>query len=356
MPRRHRTVLIVVSTLAPLLLVAHLLLPLFIRDYLNSRLQDMGNYHGHIEDIDLALWRGAYRINGLTITRTDADIPVPFFEAPETALQISWPALWRGAVVARVHFVSPRLNFVDGGDQAAGQSGEGVDWRTRLEQLVPMRIDELSIEDGRIHFQNFFSDPPVDVAIHSLDGEILNLRNTRDAEGTRVATLTANGLLEGSAPVETRVQLDPFGALDDFDLQLRITDLDLTSLNDIAAAYGHFDFVSGQGDFVMELTAQERALSGYAKPLFHDMDIFSWEQDVEDDDQSLLSAGWEALVGGLTTLFRNQPEQQFATRVPIEGSLDDTEVSRLRAISAILRNAFVEAYKPWFEEQTGQDR
>ena len=355
MRRRSRLTLIVISLLALCLLLAHLLLPLVIRDYLNNRFADMGDYRGHIEDVDLALWRGAYRINGLTVTRIDADVPVPFFEAPEILLQISWRALFRGAVVAQAHFVSPMLNFVDGEDAGASQAGEGVDWRARLEQLVPVRIDELRVENGRIHFRNFISDPKVDVALQQVNGEIINLRNTRDASGRRVATLTAEGRLEGKAPVETRVQLDPFGELDDFELRLRITDLDLTTLNDIAAAYGRFDFVSGRGDFVMELTAQDRALSGYAKPLFHNMDIFSLEQDVKNEDKSLLSAGWEALVGGLTALLTNHPEEQFATRVPIEGSLDNTELGTLRAIGAILRNAFIEAYRPWFEQEAGKE-
>ena len=114
MRRRSRLTLIVISLLALCLLLAHLLLPLVIRDYLNNRFADMGDYRGHIEDVDLALWRGAYRINGLTVTRIDADVPVPFFEAPEILLQISWRALFRGAVVAQAHFVSPMLNFVDG--------------------------------------------------------------------------------------------------------------------------------------------------------------------------------------------------------------------------------------------------
>lgn len=353
--RRRRLGLIIFATLAAALVLLHLLLPLLIRDYLNRQFADMGAYRGHIEDVDLALWRGAYRINGLMVERTDTEMPVPFLDAPQILLAVSWRALWRGAVVARVQFRSPSLNFVDGGDSAQGQAGEGVDWRVRLEQLVPIRIDELSVRDGQVHFRNFHSEPPVDVYLTQLDMDILNLRNTRDADGSRVATVEATGLLQDQAPTEALAQLDPFGELNDFDLQLRITDLSLTALNELAGAYGKFDFAGGEGDFVMELNADEGRLSGYAKPLFRDVRVFAWEQDVTTDDKPLIRAGWEALVDLVATVFRNQPQRQFATRVPIEGSLEQTETSILRAIGGVLRNAFVEAYQPWFEQQTERE-
>ena len=59
-----------------------LALPWLIRDYLNGKLADMGEYRGHIADVDLAWWRGAYRINGLSIVKADGAIPVPLLDAP----------------------------------------------------------------------------------------------------------------------------------------------------------------------------------------------------------------------------------------------------------------------------------
>ena len=60
------------AALLLLLLALHLALPYLVRDYLNGKLADMGDYRGHIADVDLALWRGAYRIDGLSIVRTTA--------------------------------------------------------------------------------------------------------------------------------------------------------------------------------------------------------------------------------------------------------------------------------------------
>ena len=44
-------------------------------------------------DVDLALWRGAYRINGLQIVKVDGKVPVPFVKAPVIDLSVSWHSL-----------------------------------------------------------------------------------------------------------------------------------------------------------------------------------------------------------------------------------------------------------------------
>ena len=55
----------------------------------------MGDYRGHIGDIDLAWWRGAYRINDLRIVKTSGDVPIPLLEAPLIDISVSGPPLWR---------------------------------------------------------------------------------------------------------------------------------------------------------------------------------------------------------------------------------------------------------------------
>lgn len=50
-----------------------------------------------------------------------------------------------------------------------------------------------------------------------------------------------------------------------------------------------------------------------AKPFFQQLQIFSWESDVAESDKSQLEVAWEALAEAATTLFKNQPAEQFAT-------------------------------------------
>lgn len=355
MRKRFALPLWTLLTLAIALLALHIALPLLLRDYLNDRLANMGDYRGQISDIDLALWRGAYQINGLNIVKLNGQVPVPLLEAPVIDLAVSWRELWNNrSIVAEVAFERPQLTFVDGGNAANSQTGEGVDWRAQLRGLLPIHINEIRVIDGNLAFRNFTAKPPVDLQASEINGSILNLSNVSVADNPRQASLQATAKVFEQAPVQASANFDPLGQLDDFDLRLRITDIQLKQLNSFTRAYADFDFAAGQGDFVMELDARQGKLKGYAKPLLRNMEVFDWQQDVAAKDKNLLTGAWEALVGGGSWLLKNQRKDQFATRVNIEGDLKTYDISRWQAFKAILRNAFVRAFSSRFDNQEQQ--
>ncbi|MET1077981.1 MAG: DUF748 domain-containing protein [Pseudomonas sp.] len=338
--------------LALLLLALHLALPYLVRDYLNGKLAEMGDYRGQVSDVDLAWWRGAYRINGLRIVKVEGKVPVPFVEAPIIDLAVSWQALWEHrAIVAVVVFERPELNFVDGGtDRAASQTGQGTDWRAQMNKLLPITLNEVRVRDGRISFHNFNSSPPVDLEATAVEASLYNLTTVADAEGGRIARFEGRAQLLGHAPLESTASFDPFQNFESFEFKLRATGIELKRLNDFSSAYGQFDFNAGSGDLVIEAQAKEGELSGYIKPLLRNVDVFNWRQDVSNEDKGFFRSVWEALVGGGENLLKNQSRDQFATRVELSGSVRQQEISAFRAFLAILRNGFVQAFNSRFED------
>ncbi|WP_194792417.1 DUF748 domain-containing protein [Pseudomonas sp. UFMG81] len=351
MKARYRWPLVALASLLVLLVALHLALPWLVRDYLNQRLADMGDYRGQVSDVDLAWWRGAYQINGLKIVKVSGMVPVPLLDAPLIDLSVSWRSLWQDrAVVAEVTFVHPKLNFVDGGTQQTSQTGQGTDWRQQLEKLVPITLNEVRIEQGTLTFRNFTSKPPVDLKATQLDASIRNLTNVRDKKGRRDASFDASALLLGDARVESRATFDPFSDFDDFQFRLRATGIELRRLNDFASAYGKFDFNAGHGDMVIEAEAENGRLRGYIKPLLRDVDVFNWQQDVDDKDKGFFRSVWEALVGATETVLKNQPKNQFATRVELSGSVHKQDISAFEAFLQILRNGFIQAFNARYEQ------
>lgn len=339
--------------LAALLAALRLALPYWVRDTLNDRLDKVGQYHGHLEDVDVHLWRGAYVIRDLVFRKSVGKIPVPFVKAPIIDISISWREIFRGAIVGEVVFERPEVNFVDGLGSTNGQSGRGVDWRETLEGLVPIKLNEVRVRDGTVAFRAFNTHPPVDMNATNFDAIIVNLTNVRGEGGRRVAKLVAEADVLGRAPLKSEASFDPFGSLDDFAFNVRVTNIEATRLNPLLQAYARLDVVSGRGDFVMELEATQGALKGYAKPLFQDIEVLSWKQDVEKQKDNPLRLVWEALAGGVIAIFKNHPADQFATRIPISGNLKDPDLNRWDALVAVLHNAFVEAFKPVLERRSG---
>lgn len=350
MKRRYRWPLLSLTGLLVLLLALHLSLPWLVRDYLNDKLADMGDYRGQVTDIDLAWWRGAYKINGLTIVKTSGKVPVPLLEAPLIDLSVSWHSLWYDhAVVAEVTFQRPILNFVDGGTKQASQTGQGTNWRQQLEKLLPITLNEVLIRDGTLTFHNFNSKPPVDLKATQLNASVHNLTNVVDKHGRRDASFEGKALLLGDAQVESNATFDPLSNFEDFEFRLRATDIQLRRLNDFASAYGKFDFNAGHGDVVIEAKAVKGRLSGYIKPLLRDVEVFNWQQDVENKDKGFFRSIWEALVGASETVLKNQQKNQFATRVELSGNVHQSDISAFEAFLQILRNGFIQAFNARYE-------
>ena len=276
MKRRYSWPLWAFATVIVLLVALHIALPYLVRDYLNDKLADMGDYRGQVTDVDLALWRGAYKINGLKIVKVDGKVPVPFVNAPVIDLAVSWHSLWYDhAVVGEVQFFNPEINFVDGGaNKQNSQTGQGTDWREQLGKLLPITLNEVRISDGKITFRNFNSKPPVNMNATNVDASIYNLTNVVDTEGKRDARFEGKALLLGHAPLETTATFDPLSNFEDFEFRLRAKDIELKRMNDFASAYGKFDFNAGHGDVVIEAKAEKAKVTGYNKTLLRDVDVF----------------------------------------------------------------------------------
>lgn len=341
--RRHLGRLLVVILL---LVIARALLPYVVKHYLNTRMDRMGDYHGQIADIDLHLWHGAYTINGLRIVKTTGKLPAPLLDTKRADIELSWFALSHGVFRGKVNFTEPTVNFVEGQGESGSQTGKGVDWRAELKLLAPMRLDEVNVSQGTVTFQNFVSNPRVDLKMTDVNGTVTNLTNIQRRHGNRVATLHATAKILGDASFETSASFDPLNHFGDFSYQLQVTGIKLTRANALAQAYAGLDFAGGSGTFTMELEARNGQLDGYAKPIFHDLKLFSWKQDVEQDKKGPVKLAYEALAQGVVSLFENHANDQFATRVPISGRIDDKQLDTSEAILGVLRNAFVKAYAP----------
>ncbi|MEO8810114.1 MAG: DUF748 domain-containing protein [Rhodanobacter sp.] len=351
--RRHLGWLLLIIAL---LLVARIALPYVVKHYLNSHMDRMGDYHGQIADIDIHLWRGAYSVDGLKIVKVSGKVPVPLLDAPRTDIQLSWRALTHGLLRGKIVFFHPVLNFVDGNGKDDTQSGKGVDWRSKLKLLTPMRLDELTVINGTVTFNNFVSSPRVDLKMTDVNGTVTNLTNVERQGGSRVANMHATAKILGQAPLETHAQFDPLENHGDFKVDLRVSNVDLTHANQLARAYTGLDLASGKGDFTMQLEASDGQLKGYAKPLFHNLQIFSWKQDVEKDHKNPFQLAWEAAAQAVTFIFKNHAKDQFATRIPISGRIDDKKLGTFPAILNVLHNAFVQAYTPQLEHLKPADK
>ncbi|GAK89077.1 hypothetical protein JCM19297_3601 [Nonlabens ulvanivorans] len=58
-------------------------MPYYVRDELNKTLADIPGYYGHIDDVGISLYRGAYQLNGLYLDKVDSKTQTPFLNFPQ---------------------------------------------------------------------------------------------------------------------------------------------------------------------------------------------------------------------------------------------------------------------------------
>jgi hypothetical protein len=352
-PRRKgkslRRWLFILLAIAIIAAVGRAILPWAVRDYVNRTLDRNPLYQGNIGPVQIHLWRGAYSIQDVRISKTTGNVPVPLFAAKQLDFALQWNALMHRRVVGRLLMVQPELNFVDAPSEDETQTGAGGPWLQMIRDLFPFKINSAIIRDGTVHFRAYKTEKPMDVYLSAVNGSVDNLGNIGNETTPLVSTVQATAMAMDQAKLEFKMTLDPFSYRPTFHLTLRLLGLDVTKINDLALTYGKFDFKRGWFDLVVDADSKEGQLNGYVKPLFRNLKVFSLTQDIKEDN--VLQFFWQALVGFATTVFKNQSRDQFGTLIPFSASdTGKTSTDLLATIGNILRNAFVRAYLPRLEK------
>src|SRR5437899_926465 len=250
--RRHRwrAFFFVLLVLVVLLTVARAIMPWAVRRYVNRTLDRNEMYAGTIGQVKIHLWRGAYSIHDIKISKRTGDVPVPFFSARALDFSVEWQALLHHRIVGRIRIVHPEMNFVDAPTEDEAQTGAGAPWLQMIRDLFPFKINSAIIRDGTVHFRAYQKQTPVDVYLSQVEGTIDNLGNIDDQTNPLAATVQAKAVAMDHAKLDFKMTLDPFSYRPTFHMAVRLVGLDVTKVNDLALAYGKFDFKRGWFDLV----------------------------------------------------------------------------------------------------------
>jgi hypothetical protein len=339
---------IVLLTIVGLLIIFRILLPYIVLRYVNDKLAHLKEYYGHVNDIDIALIRGAYVIKDINLVKIEEEKnkpdSIPFFKSPELDLSVEWRAIFKGRVVGEIYVEKPELNFVKGKHKNEDVKSDTADFRLLIKDLMPLTVNHFEIANGKIRYVDKGSKPKVDIAMTDIMIIATNLSNVNDSTKLLPAHCDVNAnVYEGKFIM--KVNFDALQKQPTFDMNTNLTGVNLVLLNDFLRAYGNFDVKKGNFGLYAEFAAKEGKFGGYVKPILKDMDIVQWNKEEGDFKQIL----WETVVGSAAEVLQNQKQEQLATKIPIEGKFDNAEVNLWRSISYVLRNAFVYALHPYID-------
>lgn len=338
-----------------ILVIVRLALPSVVKWVINDRLANLDGYYGHVEDVDIALWRGAYQLDALNIMKVGGDVPVPFFSVDETDISIDWWAVLEGQIVAEITMQHPVLNFVSEVSGGEGQMGEGNDWRDVVDDLVPITINRFETHDGEITYRDYQSHPPVDLRLTETEIVAEGLSTARDEsasdEDELPARLDMYATAQRSGHVEIHMGLDAFDERPTFDLDLALEDLRAQELNDMLRAYAGVDAEGGRVFLYSELSSRHGRFEGYVKPMAEGLSIFQFGEDGD-----FIDVFGDFLVSLVAEIFENHGTDRFALRVPVSGTFEAVEVDGWAVVGSVLYNTFIEAIQHGVENRGGWRR
>ena len=323
-----------------LLIAFRIYLPTLVKNNINKILAEIPGYYGQVDDVDIALIRGAYVVNGMYLNKVDAKTQIPFLNFPKTDISIEWKSLFRGRIVSEIIMISPEVIYIfeDQKSPTEGKTANVEDWTKALTDIVPIDINHFEVHDGKVAFVQLQAEPNIDLTIDNIELYADNLRNVVAREGTLPSPIHATGVTFGNGNMTLEGNINLIKEIPDMDLEFALKGSNAKALNDLTRHYAGIDFEKGTFELYSEIAIADGYLKGYIKPMLTDTKLIGKEDGI-------IGVLWEGFVGFFKFILKNQGTNTLATKVPLEGDLNNVDAGTWPTVINIFGNAWIKAFK-----------
>ena len=341
---KRKIILIVLGSVLLLLIALRIALPYILLNLVNKELTHIPGYTGHVDDLDVALIRGAYKLKRIKLEKTGGKVPVPFFSADLVDLSLQWASLFHGRIVGKIEVDGAILNFVKGPTEETSQTKIDKSWTEVVKKLMPLKLNKFEINEGQIHYRDFHSKPTFDIYTKNVHILAENLSNAEKNKEVLPSSVIASADVYGGKATAS-MKMDALAKYPTFDGKAKLVGLNLANLNNFIDAFAKFDIKSGEISIYTEAAAKDGKITGYTKPIIKDLKVLDWEKEKEKP----LKVAYEAVVAAVAWVFKNHSKDQLATKVEFEGNIKKPDIDIWYVIGEVLRNAFIQALYPSLE-------
>ena len=341
--KKHKKRWIIISSVLAFLVIANFALEPVALHYANKALDELEGYKGSIKDIDIHLYRGAYRIDSLVINKIEGGNAKPFVSADVIDISIEWKSIFKGAITGEFYVKHPVINFIKRGD--AVDTGGDNNFIQTIKDLSPITINRFEIDNGEVHYIDYSSKPNIDIAATNINAVASNLTNVDNKNTPLPSNITLTANTSGNGRINSEVKINVLKEIPDFDFSFKLEQMDLTYLKDFTDAYAKFTFKKGTLGISSELAMDDGNYDGYLKPVLDNIRIIDLTSDTErEKKRGFFKKVWELIVGGTVAVVKNKPKDRLATRIPLKGDINGGEPFTWTLIINVFRNGFIKAF------------
>jgi hypothetical protein len=331
---------IIIAIVVLTVFVIRLALPGIVKNYVNKKLNELPGYTGHVNDIDIALIRGAYVIKGLVLKKKTDPAKYPFLEIQHTDLSIEWESLFKGRLVSEIVMNHPAIHIL--ASESLSEEPSKDSWTKTVKALMPITINKLQVNDGKFSYLDFEKKPNVALHIDHIQLTATNLANVQKNVEPLPSQVNLTGTFIGQGHLKADMKVNVLKDIPDFDASLQLTGVNMLSLNGFLEANVKFDIERGNLDVFSKLNLKNSEMNGYIKPFIKDLKVLDVKKDIKKKEGPLKIVK-KAIVGLFAKAVENPKTKKIATVVPIKGNINDPKTSGWATFLGVLKNAFIKA-------------
>jgi hypothetical protein len=324
---------VVVAFLVLLRAITPALILRYVNDYLDHNIK---GYRAHIEDMDLAIWRGAYSFDHFWVAKAGFE-DKPFFAFDKAELALSWKAIFHGMVSGHVKVHHLKMNIIDSKEDKPTQTGKDQEGLVDvLGKLFPIQLETLVFTDSELHFMNFDRKLPADLSLTNIELRGKNLNNINKNPDELPSELHIQGLLMNRSDVDVDGRVNIIVKPPQFDLKGKVENFNMSLANPILLSY--FPFTLTKGNLNLQANAKTKGenLSGVLHLQMSDVDVIS----SKDNMSTFKRTGYEILFALGNLILRNPKNKEIKTTLLFSGPLKNIKFDTDTAVKTTLENAF----------------
>ncbi|HYD82499.1 MAG TPA: DUF748 domain-containing protein, partial [Opitutus sp.] len=295
----------------------------------NRKLMEMPEVVGRVDDVTLALWRGAIDVRDLVLHLRGHEDEPPLAHIRKATMRIAPSALFSGKLgasvivdgaefhaVKRERIEDPLKAAEEVGDEVQEKKEQAARWQDALRDTFPMELAKLEVKDARVVFLDRTHQPTPELVLERLHVVAHDLQNRPKANDDPLpAKIEITGVTTGNGELRSSIQVNPIAEQPRFTMDFELRGMQLPPLNNFLRAYANADVSRGSFEVFVEVDAEGGAYNGYVKPMFHDLEF----RTASDEDKNFAEKLKGKAVAAVASVFKNDEADQVASKAPFAG-------------------------------------
>lgn len=296
------------------LVVLRMILPTAIKVGLNSYLKDdfSPSFRAHVSDVDLAILRGVYKVQGITASLKDQDREFLLIE--DVKVSLPWRGVFKNDMIADV--VIDKLDVTYSNQLlpaikkhlAKVKEEEEKEKKDKKDEPPLLKIGRLDVNNSLVRTNLF---PALTreqgIVITDLNARVTNLNPTKAAPLT---PFDVQALLLGSGKIKTEGEAKLLAEPLQWTIDSEMKNFDLTALNKFLKQNVPLTFTRGKVDLYAEAVTDQAKIKGYIKPFVKNLDVIKSKENFKGPKHWLIE-----IVSALGNVVM-KADETMATRVP----------------------------------------